>query len=260
MTLANLARYWFLVRTFINGPALVKHYRDGSPCSKAILWSGRRLIHPPQRSGLVGTILELWHDQCYTGSFYHPSSGDVIIDAGAHVGLFSILVARQNPDCRVVALEPFEENHACLVRNLQTLGVGNVEVHKAALAGQTGVGRMRAVGDRSIDHLLETGDSGEDDEVATISLPDLFETAGTDRIAMLKCDVEGSEYDAFGAVDQETLARIERIGLEYHDNLRPGTLDLLKERLSATHELRVQPEPGQGHGLLYAVLRNKGED
>jgi FkbM family methyltransferase len=223
-----------------------------------VTWGGTRIVHPAGRVGLVGTLLEVWRDRCYTGTFYSPADGDVVVDAGAHVGLFSILAARTNPRCRVVALEPFAENHECLAANLGAAGATNVTPLRMAL-GKAGIGRMEAVGVRSIDHLLAPGaDPTSGDPVPIVPLDRLFDVAGSERIAMLKCDVEGSEHDAFGDASPDSIRRIDRIALEYHDNLRPGTLALLRERLGPTHDLDVRPEPGQLHGLLYAIRRGGG--
>ncbi len=253
MQAANLARYLYLMRTFRNGAALVRAYRRGLPIGEAVLWSGARLVHPPDRGGFVGTILEVWRDRVYTEGFYEPQVGDVVVDAGAHVGLFSLLMARANPGCRVVALEPFGENHACLEANVRSLGARNITVHRKALGGRSGLAAMQAVSTRSIDHVMASAGAG--DPVEVVDLEGVLALAGAARVALLKCDVEGSERDAFDAAKPEVLARFERIALEYHDNLRPGTLQVLLERLRPTHEVEVRPEPGQEHGLLRAWLR-----
>lgn len=255
MQAANLARYLFLVRTFRNGPALIQAYRQNRPIGEAVLWNGSRLVHPANRTGFVGTILEVWWERVYTGDFYRPGDGDVVVDAGAHVGLFALLVARENPRCRVVALEPFPENHACLEANVRALGTHNVTVVRKALGGGARIAAIRAVGTRSIDHVLDLSDRDGCDTVEVIGLKEVLALTGAPFVALLKCDVEGAEYDAFAAADRSTLARFQRIALEYHDNLRPGTLDLLRETLAATHEVIVRPEPGQQHGLLFARLR-----
>jgi FkbM family methyltransferase len=256
MRIENIARYLFLVRTFRNGVDLARRYRAGLPAAEAVTWGGTRLVHPASRGGLAGTILEVWHEGCYTRGFYRPAPGDVVVDAGAHVGMFSILVARACPGCRVVALEPFAENHACLVRNLASAGASNVTPHRIALGGAAGQGVMEAVGDRSIDHLLRPGASGGD-AVPIVTVDGLFDLAGCERLAMFKSDVEGAEHDAFAAASDGALARIDRIALEYHDNLRPGTLAVLKRRLAPTHDVAVRPTEDRGYGILYATLRGR---
>ena len=257
MHLDNIRKYLFLLRNFRNGVALVHAYRASLPAAEAVTWAGQRIAHPPQREGLVGTILEVWHEHCYDRGLAGLGPGAVIVDAGAHVGLFSLLASRTVPGCRVVAIEPFGENHACLLSNLASARATNVEAHRLALGGAAGRSVMRAVGVRSIDHRLEPGQDGED-AVDVVTLDGLFDLARADRIALLKCDVEGAEHDAFAAASPAALARIDRIAMEYHDNLVPGTLALLRERLAPTHDIVVQPLEDRGYGTLFATLRPTG--
>jgi FkbM family methyltransferase len=253
MKLANLRRYAFLAGNFRNGLDLIRSYRSGSSCPQAVMWNGIRLSHPADQGGLVGTILELWHDQCYTAEgFYQPAAGDVILDVGAHVGLFSCWAVRHQPAARVFAIEPCSENFRCLMDNLTAAGAHQVTAWQRAVGSGGGHGVVHAATNRSIDHRLVPSTEGEPGAVPVVSLLDLVEMTGAERVAFLKMDVEGAEYDAFGEADQSTLARIDRIALEYHDNLRPGTLALLRRTLAATHEVRVIPTEGREYGVLLA--------
>jgi hypothetical protein len=114
---------------------------------------------------------------------------------------------------------------------------------------------MQAVGTRSIDHLLQDAPAPGRPSVQVISLDGILEQLNTDRVAFLKMDVEGAEYDAFAAASRETIRCFERIAMEYHENLRPGTLDLLRDRLATTHELTIEPTFDRGYGILRANLR-----
>lgn len=256
----NLKNYWYLATHFRNGYQLIRSFRNGPPCGKAVRWNGSQLVHPENRDGFVGTILELWKDRCYTREdFYQPRDGDWIVDAGAHVGLFSIAMALENPRCQILALEPFQENYACLQRNLQALGIDNVSPLHCAVGGEQRTAFMKSVGDRSIDHLLQSTPDSETRSVAVLSLAGILDRLGTDRVAMLKMDVEGAEYDAFAVSDSAILSRFERIAMEYHDNLRPGTLDLICDKLDPTHELRIEPTFDRGYGILLATLRRPAD-
>ena len=258
MELSNLGRYAYLMRTFRNGAEMVRAYRGGATCHEAVLWDGTRLIHPRDQGGLVGTLLELWYERCYAPpGFYRPSDGDVILDAGAHVGLFAIGLIRENPRVRVVAIEPFAENCACLTANLAAARATQVEAHRMALGPASGRGRMRRCTNRSIDHRLVAADGDGDGEevVRSVSVGELLALSGADEVALLKADVEGAEHDAFADTPPAKLARIVRIALEYHDHLRPGTLDLLRERLAGSHRLTIVPTEDRGYGVLFAVRR-----
>lgn len=259
MKVANLRRYAFLASTFRNAPGLIRAYRSGEPCAEAVTRDGLRLAHPPGQGGLIGTVLELWHEQCYTpDNFYHPAPGDVILDVGAHVGLFACWALRRQPGLRVFAIEPCDENFRCLRDNLSMVGHGEVTIRQWAIGAAGGRGRIRAATSRSIDHCLVPATGMEPDTVPVVSLKELLDLTGANQVAFLKMDVEGAEHDAFAEADAATLNRIDRIALEYHDNLRPGTLDLLRRKLSPTHRLRVIPTEDRGYGILLAARRLEG--
>ena len=75
-------------------------------------------------------------------------------------------------------------------------------------------------------------------------------------IDFLKVDIEGSERDVFAAASPELLGQFERIAMEYHDQIAPGTLDLLRRVLNASHEITVRPSKMQGCGILLARRRD----
>jgi FkbM family methyltransferase len=252
-----LKRYWFLLRTFRNGPALVRAYRRGLACDRAILRDGTCLLHPPGQHGFVNTILEIWLDRTYMpGAFYHPADGDVILDIGANVGLFTIWLARQNPRCRIVALEPAQANFGMLQANLQAARTQQATAYHMALGARAAQGRMISDNTRSLDHRLVIDNSNPDlPQVRVLSLGDLLELVGAERIAFLKVDIEGSEYQVFQQIDENTMKRIDRFAIEYHDHLAPGTQALLRERLTPTHHLTFRPEGKGDYGVLLGELK-----
>jgi FkbM family methyltransferase len=257
MKFSNLQNYAFLARHFRNAPMLVQSARTSRPCHAAVLWNGTRVIHPAEQGGLVGTLLELWKERCYTGQgFYTPKQGDTIVDAGAHVGLFSIRMARKAPGCRIIALEPHTDNYHCLAVNAASAGLTNFHPYRMALAGRFGAARVEPQTDRSIDHRLQSRSWGAG-TVPTVPLEGLLPLAGSRTVALLKVDIEGAEKDAFGRASRETLERFERIAVEYHNHLEPGCLETLIRSLSATHSIEINPTGDRGYGILRATLRQR---
>lgn len=263
MNRRSLSHYLFLARTFRNFPALIQNYRhggllsDGPVMTEAVLWDRTRLVHP-NKAGLVGTILEIWAENVYQiGQFYRPRRDDVVVDVGAHVGLFSLHLLGQGGPCRVLALEP-SENYDYLVENVRNARADFVDVFRLAMGGAPEKALMRTTS-RATDTYSEflPRDAKVENAVDVIPLSHLFNLGRTKRIALLKMDIEGAEYDVFSTADKSSLSRIERIALEYHDNLHPGTLDLLKQRLAPTHDVTVLPDPGEEHGRLLATLRSQ---
>ena len=165
-------RYWFLLSNFRNGRSLVRSLRSRQPCDVAALRNGACLLHPSGRGGFIETILELWHEEVYTSDgFYQPADRDVIVDVGANVGLFTIWLAKRNPHCRVLALEPFPENFVLLQANLNEARVRSATPYRIALGAIAGQGYMIADGARSLDHRLSAKpDSGQCRPVPTLPL------------------------------------------------------------------------------------------
>lgn len=233
--------------------SLIRSRRRNLPCSEAILWNGTRLIHPADQIGLVGTILELWYDQVYSsGDFFRAGERDVVVDIGAHIGLFSIWVANRYRDVRVFSLEPCNENFRCLVANINSLNTVSIVALQTAVSGEYGWGIMQESTGRSFDYQLCQVDSECDNAVKTIPLDGIFDLVKSDHISFVKMDIEGAEFEAFSAVGDDSLRRIDRLSIEYHENIKPGVLDLLTRRLEPTHRLKVYPKEGQEYGILFA--------
>jgi FkbM family methyltransferase len=250
----NARRYWYLVRTFRNGWGLARRFRRGQPSDRAVLRDGTEVVHPPARNGLIHGIWEVWYEEAYTRNFYTPAAGDVVLDLGANIGLFSAWLARRYPACRVIAFEPAEENYQMLQRNLAGFGVRNVVAHQLGLGGTAGFGVMQA-GARSLDDQLRPAAGGEPGAVPVVPFAEAVRLADAERVALCKIDIEGGEQELFAHADAAALGRVDRYVIEYHDHLRPGTLDVIRGRLADTHDLTVRPDGDSGCGLLFAVRR-----
>lgn len=257
----SLSFYWrSYLRTavhFRNGIDVAwNHYRR-TDTDAAVFWNGDRFRMPARRAGLADTVVEIWGSEVYTsGGFYQPRDGDVILDVGANVGAFSLWAIAQAPGARVIAVEPSSENFAVLERNMRAAR-HPVAMHQVAIGGRRGKGHMVDGGRRSIEHRLAagsaSGSSGGDVEVLT--LEDLLQLAGASDVDFLKMDIEGSERDVFAGAAPELLRHFRRISLEYHDNLRPGTLAFLRDSLSPTHDIVSVDGSAEGYGILRARLR-----
>jgi FkbM family methyltransferase len=65
--------------------------------------------------------------------------GDVMIDVGAHVGIFSLVAARAvGPAGEVHAFEPIAFNYARLAENVELNRLANVHTNQAAVGAETG--------------------------------------------------------------------------------------------------------------------------
>lgn len=146
--------------------------------------------------------------------------GDVV-DIGANIGLFTVRVAPLAR--RVIAVEPVQANLDIARRNVALAGLdAKVTFYRRAVAAESdGTLKLfvsaRNHGGHSIcqEHAAQWGPVVAE-EVPTISLADLFERERIEQCSLLKCDVEGAEFNIFASAPREILARIDRIAMEVH--------------------------------------------
>jgi FkbM family methyltransferase len=139
-----------------------------------------------------------------------------VVDLGANHGYFTTLAASGGPAVRVVA----------------------VEASRVGCAGIQRLSELNGWADRVqiINHFVGGDTPMQHDAVATpdaegvsfISEDELIRRAGIDRIALLKCDIEGSEFELLRS-GSRLLALADQIAIEIHDAAgdRQVLLDLL---------------------------------
>lgn len=261
MNIKSISRDLWLLTNFRNGWEMIRYLRNPQPVEQAILFNGKTIVHPHEKLGLVESLLELWYEQAYfPNGFYLPKSDDLIVDIGANIGLFSLRVARINPHCQIAAFEPFPENFSCLSINRNNFCLENLAVHQYAISSSYRQDLILETGFRSLDHKLlnqsdEISSSSNYLPVQVIPLEGVFDIVKAQEISLLKIDIEGAERDIFESISESILKRIHSLVIEYHDNLCPGTLTLITEKLKSTHYLKTIHSNVSGCGLLFAVSK-----
>jgi FkbM family methyltransferase len=140
-----------------------------------------------------------------------------IIDAGAHIGLSSIFFGLKYPDAKILSIEPEGSNYKLLVTN--TKRFPNIKTIKAALwSHKTYVSILNPHATECSYQVTEANDKCE---IKTITVDDAMIELSTERIDILKLDIEGSEIEVF-KTSGPWIDRIKSIILETHDRFRPG--------------------------------------
>jgi FkbM family methyltransferase len=176
------------------------------------------------------TLWQVWFRRIYPVK----DSDRVIIDAGANVGFFSIYAASQNPECKIWAIEPFAATFERLVRTVADNGFSNrVSCHPIALASSTASRLMTSSSAPSqLMSLLPPGSASVGTaSVTAVTLADFLDENGIENVDLLKMDIEGSEFEVLLTAGIETLRRIRRVELEYHERQGPESKKDLIRRL-----------------------------
>ncbi len=135
-----------------------------------------------------------------------PADG-VVIDAGAHVGVLTLLTARLCPLGHVYAFEPAPASHEHLVANLAANQAGNVTPVRAALHDTDGTLAFNFNEINPGGSSVRTGESGgATTTVSAVRLDTWAATEGLKRLDLVKLDVEGDELAALDGM-AATLAR-----------------------------------------------------
>jgi len=125
--------------------------------------------------------------------------GDIFLDIGANVGLFTLGAAKVvGKSGRVHAFEPCSQTFGRLVENIQLSGLGNIAPHQIALGNETGEAELSIAGDgydawNSLGRPY-MGGTATREMVKTLTLDSFaqkHELHG--RITAIKIDVEGWE-------------------------------------------------------------------
>lgn len=154
--------------------------------------------------------LALGHEG-YLDSIMWVPSGGVFVDVGAHVGHFSIRLARQAS--KVYAFEPGQSQLEGLRRNIELNKLTNVEVMPYAVGATMG---------RVTTFVPKGGNNGqtriESSPMGQIPLMPLdLALASIERLDLIKIDVQGAEVGVLMGAKEIIQKFHPRIMLELHD-------------------------------------------
>lgn len=161
----------------------------------------------PARRAFEGLYL-LYKQTLEAGSVrrLHPyvRPGSTVIDAGAHIGFFTLPLARWvGAEGRLLAVEPEERNFARLGARLERAGLAaRVETIRGVLAERSGDFRVAINPLHPGDHRL----AEEGTPVAGWSLDDLLAERPGPPVSFIKIDVQGAELRVIEGAS-EVLAR-----------------------------------------------------
>ncbi|MBF0191814.1 MAG: FkbM family methyltransferase [Magnetococcales bacterium] len=150
-----------------------------------------------------------------------PDTLETVLDIGANCGVLSTMMWRKAR--QVISVEPVEGNYRQLCANLSLNGRPLDYAYKLAVGKKSGeileiyTDPNKTGCNSSIAALLDAAENSNTvEKVPTISLEDLYRKAGAHRADLVKCDIEGGEYDLFEGATDATLLRADRYAMEVH--------------------------------------------
>jgi FkbM family methyltransferase len=196
-------------------------------------------------------------DEIFLERAYFPDrdfelkDGDVVVDVGAHIGVFTIYSAK-NADCTVYSYEPRPDNFELLKENVSLNKIeACVKTFQFAVGGVSG----------SLEFCMDAeglgqigGFTGSKIIVRTVTLKEIFDSNNLLKVDFLKIDVEGEELEMLLNFPKEYFPRIEKIAMESHTE--SITSQLTSYLSSNGFSVRTLKLPKSNMSMLYAKNNN----
>jgi FkbM family methyltransferase len=182
---------------------------DGTIVGKAVRWPLRLIPPTAQLRVLRGPLRgKKWiagagQHGCWLGNYEYEmqslftqtiNHGDVVYDLGANIGYYSLLAGvLVGTAGQVYSFEPVPRNIKFLRQHLSINRITNCTVVEAAVGRHEGVAQFDFAHNHVSGHLT-TDAKGV--SVRLVALDDLISVGCLPPPTVIKCDIEGAEYDA----------------------------------------------------------------
>lgn len=182
----------------------------------------------------------------------------IVLDVGAHIGVFTIYATTTARNVVVYAYEPYPDSCTALRGNVR-LNRRDETVHcfDAAVASETGTRDLYLGGGQFFFPSLvgaAKSDNVKHMLVHCTTLMEIMEANHLEHIDLLKMDCEGAEYEILYSTPPSHLERIAEIRMEYHNlDSHERHVDGLKRFFTKSGFTVTHLKPGSGtNGTLWA--------
>ncbi len=159
-------------------------------------------------------LTNVWMMKEYEIEKFSISQDDIIIDIGAHIGLFSLLVSKLCSDGKIFSFEPIQNNFNLLIDNLKSNKLQNVFPFNLAVSENSSEMKLFLNNDDSAHSVF--GKNNNFVTVKSIPLKRIFDENNINSCKILKLDCEGAEYEIINSLPDKYFDRIQNIIIEYH--------------------------------------------
>lgn len=253
---SKLITFFKLVKTIKNYPLYLKDY-FGKIKNKYALYKLRNGLRYKLRGGSTDRFIinEVWIHKSYNPKGFEIKQNDIVVDIGAHAGIFTILASYYAKDGKVYAFEPMKENYELLKENIKLNYAKNIEPINKAVSAKSGklkfyVSQTKNKGQNS---LYKLSDTQKQISVGKISFKDFIKKIP--RIDFLKIDCEGAEYEILFSLSKAEFQKIKKISMEFHNYGKYTGKDLAKVLHSNNFKVKLIQD-GKMFGRIYAVNKN----
>lgn len=181
-----------------------------------INFNGKKIKIYLERHSDFSAFYQVFVEKSYPNLMSKINKGDIVIDAGANIGMFSIMASVLiGKTGKIIAIEPDPENIRILKRNLELNNIKNIIIIDKALYSKSGE-RIGFYLDGVMSRISKVNDNVPNNciEVETITLDEIIFNLNL-QPKILKMDIEGAEKFALLG-SQSTFKTIDYFEGEIH--------------------------------------------
>ena len=196
-------------------------------------------------------LTNVWLIEEYNKLNFEINPNDIVIDVGAHIGLFTLYASQFCSKGTIYSFEPVKENYKLLLENVKLNNLEQVNIFNLAVSNSNETVKLYINDDESGHSMFSQ--SSQSIMIDSISLQRIFDDNQIEHCNFLKLDCEGAEYEIIKNLPLTYLEKIDKMIIEYHmTDSHPELLSELKEILT-NHNFKINTKSSfLGMGFLYA--------
>ena len=201
----------------------------------------------------LGTV---WLTEDYEMPGFSINKEDIVIDIGAHIGLFSLFASQYCKNGKIFSYEPIKENYNILKENIEVNKIENIISFNSAVSNQTNKLKIFINSDDSAHSIFKSEKNFI--EVDSTTIKSIFDKNKIENCNLLKFDCEGAEYQIIESIPKEYFFKIEKMIIEYHlANEKPEMYKKLIENLkNNSFEIKIK-KLSDSMGMINAINKTK---
>ena len=212
----------------------------------------KKIIKLRKQSTDLMALTHVWLIEEYKKENFEIKPNDIVIDVGAHIGLFTIYASQFCTNGKIYSFEPVTENYELLLENIKLNNLDYITSFNQAVSHSNESIKLFLNNDESGHSMFSK--SSKSVIVNSISLQKFFDDNKIEHCNFLKLDCEGAEYEIIKNLPLEYFQKIDKLVIEYHmADSHPEFLIELKEMLSQQNFKIETKKLFSDIGFLYAI-------
>jgi FkbM family methyltransferase len=191
----------------------------------------KKIIKLRKQSTDLMALTHVWLIEEYKKSGFQINQNDIVLDIGAHIGLFTLYASQFCTNGLIYSFEPMKDNYELLLENIKSNNLEQVKFFNLAVSNSNDPIKLYINDDESGHSMFSQ--SSQNLMVNSISLKRIFDDNQIEHCDFLKLDCEGAEYEIIKNLPLSYFEKIDKMVIEYHmADSNPELLIELKEILT----------------------------